>query len=285
MAWLESHQGIQGHPKTLQLASRMGWDIYTTVGRLHCFWWWCLEYAPTGDLRKFSDAILAQSVGLHPSEGGVFLEAMVESEWIDRGKNLLRVHDWVEYAGRYLRDTKFKHKPEKWKEVVDLYKVGCQPKVGRKSADKVPKSPDKSAVPTNQPNQPDQPNLTNQGDGLPEWMPREAWNGFVEMRSKGKTVFTDRARELAIMELEKLRGQGNDPEAVLNQTVMNGWKGLFPIKQGASNGQSGMSGAHKPHNQDARTKAGGVAVASDHFAGVTIRFDDDPDGDTAGEVT
>lgn len=152
MAWIESHQSIKDHYKTLHLASLMGWDVYSTIGRLHCFWWWCLDYAPTGDLRKFNDSILAQSVGLNASEGKAFVDAMVESCWIDRGRNVFRVHDWVEYAGRYLRDTKFKSKPEKWEEIKALYRVGYQPKVSRKSAESQLYQPTNLTNLTNQPN-------------------------------------------------------------------------------------------------------------------------------------
>lgn len=68
---------------------------------------------------------------------------------------------------------------------------------------------------------------------IPEWMPSEAWNGFIEMRKKSKTPFTERAIKLTISELERLKGEGQDVCAVLNQSVTNGWKGVFPIKQGA----------------------------------------------------
>lgn len=116
---------------------------------------------------------------------------------------------------------------------------------------------------------------------LPGWLPREEWDGFVEMRKKGKTPLTERAFNLAISELDKLRSQGQDPATVLNQSVMNGWKGLFPVKQGAFNG-TGQSGTNQSNHQDARTKAGGVAVNANHFAGVTVRFDEDTDGDSPG---
>jgi hypothetical protein len=65
---------------------------------------------------------------------------------------------------------------------------------------------------------------------LPDWLPQEAWDGFVEMRKKGKGVFTDRAKGLALKELKKLKEQGYEPEGVLNQSTMNSWKGIFPLK-------------------------------------------------------
>ncbi len=41
-----------------------------------------------------------------------------------------------------------------------------------------------------------------------------------------------RAQKLAIDELEKLKSQGHDPVACINQSILNGWKGIFPVKNG-----------------------------------------------------
>lgn len=138
MAWLETHQGIENHPKRKMLSSLMKWDKHNTMGRLLSFWFWCLDYAPTGDLSKWNDALLAESVGLNADEGKAFVDAMVQSGWIDRRNGMFRVHDWVEYAGRYLRDSKFRHQPKKWKEVMRLYKGKCQPTIRRQFADNSP---------------------------------------------------------------------------------------------------------------------------------------------------
>ena len=74
-------------------------------------------------------------------------------------------------------------------------------------------------------------------NNIPDWIPKEAWEGFVEMRKKGKAPLSDRAMKLAITELGKLKEQGNDPEQVLNQSVMNGWKALYKIKNDGRQGQ------------------------------------------------
>ena len=65
---------------------------------------------------------------------------------------------------------------------------------------------------------------------LPDWIPREAWDGWIEMRKKTRTPNTDRALTLTVKRLDELRQQGHDPGAVLDQSVERGWKGVFPLK-------------------------------------------------------
>ena len=70
---------------------------------------------------------------------------------------------------------------------------------------------------------------------LPDWLPTVAWFDYLEYRKKKKAPNTERAKQLAIKTLEKLRGEGNDPEAVINQSILGGWTGLFPLR--AANGR------------------------------------------------
>ena len=65
------------------------------------------------------------------------------------------------------------------------------------------------------------------GFALPDWVPIDAWQGFEEMRKKIRKPLTDRARKLILAELKKL---GDDPVALLNQSVQNSWSGIFPLK-------------------------------------------------------
>lgn len=69
---------------------------------------------------------------------------------------------------------------------------------------------------------------------LPAWVPQDAWSAFVEMRIRIRAPLTDPAKTLALAKLGKLRDQGHDPRAVLELSVMNGWRGLFPLKTEAN---------------------------------------------------
>ncbi len=75
---------------------------------------------------------------------------------------------------------------------------------------------------------------TNVIIGLPDWLPIDAWEGWLAMRKKLKKPATERAMQMAIKKLQDLAGQGNDPAAVLDQSTMAGWTDLYPIKRDMS---------------------------------------------------
>lgn len=57
----------------------------------------------------------------------------------------------------------------------------------------------------------------------------ETWKAFVEMR-KRKAPLTSHASMLVVKKLTELKAQGHDPIAVLEQSILNGWRGVFPLK-------------------------------------------------------
>lgn len=66
---------------------------------------------------------------------------------------------------------------------------------------------------------------------LPNWIPVDAWDGYLEMRKKKNKVPTDRARDLVIKELAKLLAAGHDLESVLDNSTKNGWTDVYAPKQ------------------------------------------------------
>ena len=64
---------------------------------------------------------------------------------------------------------------------------------------------------------------------VPEWIPEDAWDAFEEMRKKKRNPLTDRARQLAVAELQRLRDDGNDPRAVIEKSVLKGWQSFYPM--------------------------------------------------------
>jgi hypothetical protein len=74
----------------------------------------------------------------------------------------------------------------------------------------------------------------------------EALRGFVEMRKKIKAPLTEHAFSLLLKKLDGMGSTDEEKAAIVNQSVMNSWKGLFPLKQ-----EVRRSGAHISHSKDA----------------------------------
>jgi hypothetical protein len=72
---------------------------------------------------------------------------------------------------------------------------------------------------------------------VPDWVPEEAWAGFVEMRKRIRKPMTERAQQLMLKKLAALKDEGNDPAEVLDRSTMNNWQGIFSVK-GDSNGHA-----------------------------------------------
>lgn len=75
---------------------------------------------------------------------------------------------------------------------------------------------------------------------LPDWIPKMEWEEFKKMRRKMRKPLGEHAEALLIKDLDHLCQCGNDCKAVIEQSIKNGWQGLFEIKERFENGkQSG----------------------------------------------
>lgn len=124
MSWIESHQKLERDPKLIHLANVMGWSIYDTIGRLHCYWWWCVDHCEDGDLSRWNDAVIASGAGVAAPDAGRFVEAMVAGcgigdSFIER-EPYFRLRNWWKFTGRFWQ-VKYKLHPQKWRRIKDLY--------------------------------------------------------------------------------------------------------------------------------------------------------------------
>ncbi len=119
MPWIACDVTLPREPKTLVLAAAMGWTANETVGFLLRLWGWCLDFAPDGDLSKFTHDLIADGIGLPAVDGDRLISALVKSGWVDE-KPYLRMHDWWSLVGLFLRG-RYRHEPYHWKRVQHAY--------------------------------------------------------------------------------------------------------------------------------------------------------------------
>ena len=67
----------------------------------------------------------------------------------------------------------------------------------------------------------------------PSWISQEIWDGFWEMRAKHKKKPPDTplARKGIIRDVSELRMRGWDPNDILQNSITNGWVGVFEPRQ------------------------------------------------------
>lgn len=58
-----------------------------------------------------------------------------------------------------------------------------------------------------------------------------AFRDYVQMRVKIRAPMTDKAKALAVSKLKKLAADPAEQIEILNQSTMNSWKGIFPLKE------------------------------------------------------
>lgn len=97
MAWIESHTVLLRHRKVLQVSNDLSISPVYVVGHLHALWHTILEQQEDGDLTEWPDAMIAQAAS-YDGDANMFVSVLQSRKWLD-GKI---VHDWMDYAGRYL---------------------------------------------------------------------------------------------------------------------------------------------------------------------------------------
>lgn len=105
MAWIELHVNLPAHKKTKRLVRLLGLsvpqDIPRAVGHLCILWLWAIENATDGTLKGFDAEDIADAAGWN-DDPQVFLDAMIDSGFLDVEGDSYHIHDWMDYAGRYL---------------------------------------------------------------------------------------------------------------------------------------------------------------------------------------
>lgn len=109
--YLEIDEGYFGHPKTLDLCSRLEDDraeVYPP--RL---WRWAVRSAKTGKLGKITPFAIERAVDYRPMDGRCF-KALVDSGWIDHNEDgTYEIHDWMDYTGGAIARMEAKVKANK----------------------------------------------------------------------------------------------------------------------------------------------------------------------------
>lgn len=100
--WIELHQEMPRHPKTLALAQALKVSRREAVGILIDMWTWGLSCADEdGNLKAIGDEGIALALDWPIKKAGALVKAFVTCGWMDKlddGKYCL--HDWPDYTSK-----------------------------------------------------------------------------------------------------------------------------------------------------------------------------------------
>jgi Helix-turn-helix domain len=66
---------------------------------------------------------------------------------------------------------------------------------------------------------------------LPDWIPQETWDAFMDSRKKLKARDTGYAKKLIVTALDGFRAKGFDPIEIINTSIRSGWKDVYAPKK------------------------------------------------------
>lgn len=132
MAWIESHQTLDKNGKLLELALRLSINRYQAIGHLHALWWWAIDNAEDGNLKRFSNDAVTQACGwsdyikdeidrsridgmTNRGNRDGFIPALIECGFLDQKDDGLWIHNWNEYTHRYFKSV---HRSQRTKELT-----------------------------------------------------------------------------------------------------------------------------------------------------------------------
>lgn len=101
MAWIELHQSIWTHKKTLILATELNLEEIYAAAHMAKLWTWALDNAQDGYLIGLPYKVIAYGAGWQ-KEPDVFVRALINAGWLDETDSGLYIHDWEEYAGKLM---------------------------------------------------------------------------------------------------------------------------------------------------------------------------------------
>lgn len=112
MAWTESHTVLIRHRKVVELAAALRIRPSHAIGHLHALWHAALEQQEDGDLSAWSDEFIALASD-YPGDAPQYVRLLQKHRWLDERL----IHDWLDYAGRYLES---KYKTSNPKRLADI---------------------------------------------------------------------------------------------------------------------------------------------------------------------
>ena len=242
--WIKMRTDLSTSPKVVRISSALRADRFRTVGALHAVWCLFDAHSLDGKLEGYNLGTVDDLIGFSG-----FAEAMASVGWLVESPEGIELPRFDDHNGSSAKRRAME---------ADRKRKG---RLSAPDADDLRTREEKRREEVNQdqkhvspPSADDQPAKKKSAfDPLttkPPNVSAKVWADFVAHR-KGKSKLTAVACELIAAKL----AVHPDPDAVLNQSIENGWTGIFPEKVHAASKQPSGQGFNSAVDQVKRAIA------------------------------
>lgn len=124
---------------------------------------------------------------------------------------------------------------------------------------------------------------------IPDWIPQNTFLEYLEMRNKIKKPLLEKSFPRFFASLKKVCEESRaSPEQILNQSIINSWQGIFPLKTGANTNAGIRTSRSDPRDRTLQSREDAeiaaitakweaAKAASSNHAGGDAGNDDAPD--------
>lgn len=205
--WMKMELSLADKPEVHYIANALNIDPDSVIGKLFRVWAWFNTHTTDGNALGVTFSLVDRLAGVTG-----FGEAMQFAGWLEQRDKVLHMPRFDRHTSESAKKRALSQKRQQRFRNADVTQKSLPEKRREEKKEK----------------------QIQEAAALPSWVPEDAWKAWLEVRPKVKAPNTPKALGLALRELERLRDDGNDPRAVLEQAALKGWRGLFPAKAQAT---------------------------------------------------
>lgn len=207
--WIKMRADLFTHPKVVRMMSVLKADKFRTVGGLMSVWCLFDAHSVDGHLSGYTSKALDSVIGWSG-----FSEAMKAVEWLSESED----------GGLFLPRFDSHNGQSAKRRAQDTDRKRSVRILSASEADKKRTREEKRRE------------VKKEGSSIPEWVPADAWNGFLAMRTKIKKPLTDRAVVRMLSRLSQFRDKGLNIGELLDEATAHCWQDIYEPKAAPTNG-------------------------------------------------
>lgn len=216
------------HPKTFDFAARLGVELPTALGHLELLWAFTGKQAPQGNIGKWPDGAIARAC-YWMGRPDAFILALCESGFIEANDaHRLTIHDWHEHAPRWvkskLKSLGLSFISDTSEDTSADISNDNEGDVGGDTKGREEKGSE---------DKPREGKARARDDESPvDGLDTQAWDRWQSYRTEIRKPLKPASIPAA---QRSLAAFGSEQAAVVEQSIANGWQGLFALKSNGGN--------------------------------------------------